>query len=207
MEGLNAKAVAYADDILITAEGANGVAVRLDADEAVAMAIEWGTNSGISFNPSKTEMLLVTNKKKDLADKIHVGNSTIESSPEITYLGVKIDERLTFRKHLTEKTKKMTKLLGLPSNDREGVGTHHRKGVVGLRHSHKIIYSTWSRGVRSLSASEVGGHSACKTTKKGPPSPNRGDEGNPDGRYGNITGDNATPPVAPTKGSPNKSPN
>jgi ribonuclease HI len=107
----NTKITAYADDILITSRGKDSGTIRRDTEEVVDMVERWGERSGVTFNASKTVAMVVTRKRKDTIESIRVGDTDVEVSGEIKYLGVRIDQRLTFMNHLNEKKKTLTKMM------------------------------------------------------------------------------------------------
>ena len=111
LEELNKKGlhvVAYADDICL-------VCVSIDPNTAVEKVqngidklISWSRESGLKFNPDKTETILFTNKrvKENKIKNIRMYGRIIERSKSVKYLGVIFDEKLKWNLHLDDKIKK-----------------------------------------------------------------------------------------------------
>jgi hypothetical protein len=101
----------YADDILITATGRNVRHLGQRTNRLLQKAEDWAAEAGISFNPQKTEAILVTNKRKISEPTLILGGERISYGNSLTYLGVEIDRHLRFQSHVINKIKKATALL------------------------------------------------------------------------------------------------
>jgi hypothetical protein len=75
--------------------------------------VEWETQEGLKFNENKTIAVMFTHKLTPLREfkKIKVNNQKIKYSQDAKYLGITLDSKLTFRKHLTSKMAKAKRLL------------------------------------------------------------------------------------------------
>ena len=60
----------------------------------------------MTFNLNKCEMVRVTNKKHPLEHRYYLQGEQIKSVPHAKYLGVIIDEHLTFNEHIKMITSK-----------------------------------------------------------------------------------------------------
>ena len=54
----------------------------------------------MDFNPVKCEFLRITNKKNPIVYQYYISNSIIKQASHCKYLGVTIDERLTWNEHI-----------------------------------------------------------------------------------------------------------
>jgi len=54
----------------------------------------------MDFNPVKCEFLRITNKKNPIVYQYYIDNSIIKQATHSKYLGVTIDERLTWNEHI-----------------------------------------------------------------------------------------------------------
>ena len=67
----------------------------------------------MKFNAVTCVFMSVTNKKNSTPSKYHLDKDTLEQKNMVKYLGVTIDNKLTFDKHIKEKTKSATKILNM----------------------------------------------------------------------------------------------
>ena len=77
---------------------------------------EWGENNLLSFNKSKTQAVLFSRLKKPRTKPRHTIALTMDNEPlqlnkSATYLGVVLDQRLTFKEHITGRINRGKKLL------------------------------------------------------------------------------------------------
>ncbi|CAB0041810.1 unnamed protein product [Trichogramma brassicae] len=79
---------------------------------AVAQVREALLRLGLATADQKTEVLLLTSRKRMESITITVGDCYIESAPHIRYLGVHIDARLRFDVHLAKVCEKATNVAG-----------------------------------------------------------------------------------------------
>ena len=92
--------IGFADDIGVTVVARLLEEVELYANEAVYEIKSWLENAGLQLAEHKTEVVLITKRRKCTSMKIKVGTQTIYSKPALKYLGVMIDQRLNFRLHV-----------------------------------------------------------------------------------------------------------
>ena len=102
----------FCDDTLIAKE----VDSQSDAQELqndLTKVLEWTKTWGMKFNTVKCVQMTVTNKKKPIIYKYHLDTNELLRKDNIKYLGVFIDNKLSFDLHITEKCKNATKILNL----------------------------------------------------------------------------------------------
>ena len=64
------------------------------------------------FNPKKCEFLRVSNKKKHFIPyNYYIADSPIKEVNHVKYLGVMIDQSLTWNEHIKQVSKKLSKFL------------------------------------------------------------------------------------------------
>ena len=66
----------------------------------------WAASNSLSFNPSKSKIMAFSRKRNVKHPKLYLNNTELEYVTEIKYLGVTIDQRLKWTKHLETQTKK-----------------------------------------------------------------------------------------------------
>ena len=92
--------VGYADDIAIVAVAKQIDELRAKCEATVNNVKVWLQRKGLELAEHKTEMVLLSSRKRVENITIRVGDHLISSQPEIKYLGILIDHRLSFRPHL-----------------------------------------------------------------------------------------------------------
>ena len=103
--------VGFADDLALLLSGLDPDALVEIAQPRVNKLIEMGSERGLEFNPSKTEIVMFTMKKKMPVKKIQAGGVPIEYSNGAKYLGVFLDKKLLMTKHIENKINKCKKHL------------------------------------------------------------------------------------------------
>lgn len=94
------KIIGFADDIAIVVVAKDTEQVRVAANEAIAQVRQWLTSAGLALAEQKTEAVLITSRKKVEHLSIEVGDQTIASKESLKYLGVMIDNRLSYNEHM-----------------------------------------------------------------------------------------------------------
>ncbi|XP_052744507.1 putative 115 kDa protein in type-1 retrotransposable element R1DM [Bicyclus anynana] len=112
---LNAKGyttIRYADDITILISGKHENTLCNIMQNALKLIEKWCTDNELSVNPKKTELILFTNKRKpDLNRLPKLFNTTLNLSTEVKYLGVIMDQKLNWKKHIETKIQRSTTIL------------------------------------------------------------------------------------------------
>ena len=75
---------------------------------------EWGLTCGLTFNPSKTEVLIFTKstlKTSQYPNKLIVGDHPVSFTHSAKYLGVTLDSKLTWNQHFSNQLTKCKKYL------------------------------------------------------------------------------------------------
>ena len=102
-----AKVVGFADDSVILIQGStlnNNVKCM---NKVLKKVNTWGTSVGLTFNAKKTTAVLFSKKNiKTEIPPVELGGTEIPLSDSVTYLGIILDEQLTFRKHIENKINK-----------------------------------------------------------------------------------------------------
>ena len=102
VEGLAQRSLvsAFADDVLIWDVVSTSVGTPGRVQDALAYIEDWSATWGLVFDVAKCKALDVTSRRKVERLHLRLGDRTIPQVDEIKYLGVWIDSRLTWRKHL-----------------------------------------------------------------------------------------------------------
>lgn len=109
--GSNANVTGFADDVCFTMSGIDPDTIWYNAQHVLNLVHQWGVRTGLSFNPSKTQILLFTRKKRVKMRNFTMGGVSIGISDEVTYLGINLSNNLLWGKHLSNKVSKAKKSL------------------------------------------------------------------------------------------------
>jgi len=73
----------------------------------------WAKENKVRFNDQKSKVVLMTRRKrkerKDL--EVYLNNKQLRQVKTVKYLGIIIDDKLTFREHITHVTEKCRKII------------------------------------------------------------------------------------------------
>lgn len=92
--------IGFADDIVITTVGESTAEVETLTSEAVEAVGRWLDTAKLQLAHHKTEVMLVSNCKIPVPALITAGEHEIRSKRQLKYLGVMLDDRLNFNKHV-----------------------------------------------------------------------------------------------------------
>ena len=104
-----AKAVGFADDLAILVTAKHLDEIEMTANESVEIVKGWMDSVGLALAEQKTEVLLVSGRKKMEKATVKVGLHAVESKDEIRYLGVILDNRMSFNSHVRYACEKAAK--------------------------------------------------------------------------------------------------
>lgn len=99
---------AYADDVLLITQATHLNALQEITNKALQIISDWGKSVKLSFRPSKTQ--LVAFSKKAEAARITMDGSDLPFVRDFKYLGVVIDHKLLFNKHVEHIINKATRI-------------------------------------------------------------------------------------------------
>ena len=125
MERTKTDVLNFADDNTLSANAENIINLKEQLDKAAIEALKWLESNEMIANPDKGDS---AKKKPSIPTddiKITVGNQEIKPDVSVKLLGVDIDEKLNFRKHITNLCKKAgaklnaIKRLGIFLNENE----------------------------------------------------------------------------------------
>ena len=107
----------FADDTLLYVEGQNVQEVVNTINKELETLYEWLVQNGLSLNTEKTKFMIIKSKFNIIPTRSHTGilinSKRIEQVEQCKYLGVVVDEYLTFSKHAEYITNKIAKKVNL----------------------------------------------------------------------------------------------
>jgi hypothetical protein len=106
------KVTGFADDAGLLITGPDPQSLADIGQKAVDKAVDWGHKNGLTFGAAKTVIVLFKGRGKCKMPKpMKVDGITIEYSKTVKYLGITLDDKLTFNEHIKDKVKKGKGLL------------------------------------------------------------------------------------------------
>lgn len=91
--------VAYADDLALIVEAEDASDLMFKANESIDIIADWMKINGLEIAPSKTEAIILRGPRKREHIYFEVVGKKITPGREIKYLGVVLDDRLSFGAH------------------------------------------------------------------------------------------------------------
>jgi hypothetical protein len=89
----NTEVLAFADDIIILTKGSNTKEAEMYCNQDVKIVTNWAKDNKIRFNENKSEVLLISRKRKRRDEQINIFLNTrrLELVEELKYLGIYLD--------------------------------------------------------------------------------------------------------------------
>ena len=105
----------FADDTNLLCSDKKPKELRKKMNEDLKLIFDWLCANRLSLNVSKTEFIIFKSKRKSLKERItlKLNGVTLFESPKIKYLGIIMDDRLTWKFHIFELRKKLNKGTGM----------------------------------------------------------------------------------------------
>ena len=105
--------ILYADDanIILTANSVEEIYEQLT--QLSEILLKWVDCNGLALNLKKTYYMLFSRSRVDLPNSLIISNIVIERKTEVRFLGVIIDEKLTWTSHVKALQSKMCRYIGV----------------------------------------------------------------------------------------------
>ena len=145
----------FADDTNLLCSKRNLKELRKTMNEELSLLFEWLCANRLSLNVSKTEFIVFRPNRKTINQTftLKLNQKTIRESTKIKYLGVLLDNKLSWSLHITELCKKISRAIGMLFKMKSLCPTATLKSIYySLFHSH-LSYgiSVWGTAKTSLS--------------------------------------------------------
>jgi len=152
-EGANA--IGFADDVAVVVVAKHLEDLTWIADKAIAILCSWLSSVGLTLADQKTEVVLLSSRKRTESITLTVGDAEILSQSSVRYLGVHIDSRLTFRDHLQKVSEKAAKVVTALSRIMPNIGgpRQNRRKLLASVTTSIMMYAApvWADSVRTTS--------------------------------------------------------
>ena len=109
-------AILFADDTSIILSHENFESLMKDANAGIAKMSDWFQTNKLSLNVSKSNFIIFTGKNKNYDQsmaKLSIGLNDLKQVPYTKFLGVLIDERLSWQMHINLVNNKVRKSIGI----------------------------------------------------------------------------------------------
>ena len=108
-----AKFILYADDANIIITGESMTDIKNNLSVLSQNLVAWVNFNGLALNLKKTKYMIFSRKRNLENIEVIMSNTKIEQKSEARFLGVIVDEKLNWAKHISALKSKMTKYLGI----------------------------------------------------------------------------------------------
>ena len=105
----------FADDTNLLCSDKDPSILRFKMNTDLKLIFEWLCANRLSLNVSKTEFIIFKPPKKTPSTRItlKLNGTTLYESNKIKYLGIVMDDKLTWKHHISELSKKISKSIGI----------------------------------------------------------------------------------------------
>ena len=105
--------VLFADDTTLFSTNSDIFSLRNNISDDLQLVQEWLISNCLTLNILKTYFIIFTTREVPNNLQITIGQTTLERKCAGKFLGVTLDERLTFKEHIANITAKVSKIVGL----------------------------------------------------------------------------------------------
>ena len=115
----------FADDTFLCAENTNFSDLKTEVNLELTKVFEWLSSNKLTLNMKKSKFMIITNKKKkDIPNfTVKIDSRPLEECNSYKYLGIHIDNKLTWDTHVCYLVKKISKACGALAKLRHSVPT------------------------------------------------------------------------------------
>ena len=105
--------ILYADDANIFITGKNMEEVFQKFDNLSKALLQWVNTNGLALNLKKTKYMIFSTQNAESPREIKIGSTNIERKREARFLGVIVDDKLNWSKHIATIKTKMARYVGI----------------------------------------------------------------------------------------------
>ena len=109
-----AKFILYADDANIIITGSSVLEIQTQINYITEILIRWVSSNGLALNLKKTCYMMFCKNRVDLSSlQVRIDNTPIARKTEARFLGVIVDEKLSWASHIKAIKTKMSRFIGV----------------------------------------------------------------------------------------------
>ena len=116
---VNSKVRLFADDCLLYREIKNNQD-QIDMQRDLDALMDWGSTWGMKFNAKKCNIMRVSRSRKPLQHFYSLGNEILQEVSDAKYLGIQIDNKLDWNKHISTVAARGQSKLAFPNRNLKG---------------------------------------------------------------------------------------
>jgi len=143
--------VHFADDTTVCSSGNDIDVLVADINSQLSNVYSWLCSNRLSLNIRKSSCMLISNKRDGVVPSINIAGVDVDFVSEAKFLGILIDDRLTFKSHTTQLCKKLSQSIGM-LNRISGLVPPAAKTYI----YYSLIYSRVSYGIVAWGRGSVG---------------------------------------------------
>ena len=113
------KTITYADDTNMFMSHRNLTDLYASANSELRKIENWFSSNRLCLNVAKTSYQLYTSKKVDIVPTLYISNTQIKREKVVKFLGVLVDESLTFKEYINHICKKVAVGIGFMFRSRD----------------------------------------------------------------------------------------
>lgn len=103
----------FADDTKAVEEGDNLQDLCVVVNRELALMDKWLRCNRLSLNVSKTSYMIISNKNRIIDNSVKIDDTPLSLTKQAKFLGIFIDDRLSFDDHLNHVCKKVSRSVGV----------------------------------------------------------------------------------------------
>lgn len=101
--------VGFADDVAVVVTARSIDEIQLLANEVASAVSVWMEKAGLQLAGQKTEAVLISRSRPREIAEVRVGEHIVTTQRELKYLGIVIDDRLSFKNHVRHASEKASR--------------------------------------------------------------------------------------------------
>ena len=102
----------FADDTFLCAQNKDMSALETDVNHELSKVACWLSSNQLTLNVSKSKCIIVSNKRSNHPISVNINSSELGKCDHYKYLGVIIDNKLNWGKHVDYISAKISKACG-----------------------------------------------------------------------------------------------
>lgn len=150
---LKARYFSYADDTVLVYSGTELQELEVNINEDLDKFVSWTGNNKLVVNASKTKFMTFKQKNKKMVPiKVNINNKVIDEVETIKYLGVWVDNRLSWKQHIQSVEDKLVPLIGALYRCRDILCNKTKKLLYHAHIQSHLNYNitTWGNATKTL---------------------------------------------------------